>query len=223
MQLARELAERLLDLGVARGARDAEQLVVVPFGRGHRSSVPRRSVLLVGRLDEPRELVGGGPDGADRLLVVHPDRAEQADRAERARRQPIGGADEGDVVQPGVIEARRGRTAAAASNDSVISSSTRGALLEHGEKAAAGLELVRTDVVEQRGGAADVQRLRRRRGQIDERGPQGIEELALPPGQARIVEPAAQLVRADPDAGEPLVQVLVRPGREARVDPPVEA
>ena len=48
--------------------------------------------------------MGGGADGADRLVVVHPHRAEQADRAERARRQSVGRADEGDVVQAGVIE-----------------------------------------------------------------------------------------------------------------------
>ncbi len=35
MQLARELAERALDLGVAGAALDAEQLVVVAFRRGH--------------------------------------------------------------------------------------------------------------------------------------------------------------------------------------------
>ena len=37
VQLARELAERLLDLGVARPPLDAEQLVVVAFRRRHRS------------------------------------------------------------------------------------------------------------------------------------------------------------------------------------------
>ena len=38
MELARELAERLLDLGVGRSAGHAEELVVVAFGRGHRSA-----------------------------------------------------------------------------------------------------------------------------------------------------------------------------------------
>jgi hypothetical protein len=39
VQLARELAERLLDLGVGRAARHAEELVVVVLRRGHGQSV----------------------------------------------------------------------------------------------------------------------------------------------------------------------------------------
>ena len=38
MELARETAERLLDLGVVGAARDAEQLVVVAVGRRHQAS-----------------------------------------------------------------------------------------------------------------------------------------------------------------------------------------
>ena len=38
MELAREAAERLLDLGVVGAARDAEQLVVVAVGRRHQAS-----------------------------------------------------------------------------------------------------------------------------------------------------------------------------------------
>ena len=38
----------------------------------------------------------------------------------------------------------------------------------------------------------------------------------------RIVDPPAQQVRAEPHAGEPLVQVLARPGGEPGVDGLVE-
>ena len=48
MQLARELAEGPLYLGVARVARDAEHVVVVTLGRRHLGSV-----LVVDVLDEP--------------------------------------------------------------------------------------------------------------------------------------------------------------------------
>src|SRR5215210_3016871 len=58
MKLARELSERPLDLVLTRVARDAEELVVVAFGRRHsRRSVAPRSVVLVDLLDEARQLL----------------------------------------------------------------------------------------------------------------------------------------------------------------------
>ena len=72
VQLARERAERLLDLALVGVARDAEQLVVVALCRCH----PEASVV-VDRLDEARQLGRGGADRAERLLVVHAHRAER--------------------------------------------------------------------------------------------------------------------------------------------------
>ena len=46
----------------------------------------------------------GGADRADRVLVVHAQRPEQADGAERAVREPVRGADEGGVAQGRVVE-----------------------------------------------------------------------------------------------------------------------
>src|SRR5262249_19326973 len=80
MKLPRELAEGALDLLLVRFARDAEQLVVVVVARCH------RLVLRVHLFDEPRQLVCSRAHRAKRLLVVHPQRAEQADRAQRVVR-----------------------------------------------------------------------------------------------------------------------------------------
>ena len=46
----------------------------------------------------------GGADGAERLLVVHAQRPEQADRAERAVRDAVGRADERELAQPRLVE-----------------------------------------------------------------------------------------------------------------------
>ena len=78
VQLAREPPERALDVGFGGRAPDAEHLVVV-------ATRDRPSVLFVHRFDEARELVRSRPDRADRLLVVHAERPDQADRSERAR------------------------------------------------------------------------------------------------------------------------------------------
>ena len=103
MKLARELAERPLDVGVRRSALDAEDLVVVALGRrqGRQGygSRGQRLLVLVDVFDEARELERGRADGANRLVVVHPQRPEQRDRAQRACRHPVRGADEGDVVE----------------------------------------------------------------------------------------------------------------------------
>ena len=59
---------------------------------------------LVDLFDEARELVRRGADRAQRLLVVHAQRAEQADGAERLVREAVGRADEGEVVETGLLE-----------------------------------------------------------------------------------------------------------------------
>src|SRR5205809_5393882 len=61
-------------------------------------------VLRVRLFDEARELVGSRAHRAKRFLVVHPERAEQADRAEGVIRVPVGGPDERKVVQPRRLE-----------------------------------------------------------------------------------------------------------------------
>src|SRR5207302_1498836 len=62
------------------------------------------SVLAVHLLDEAGELVRGAADGAQRLLVVHAQWAEQADGAERLVREAVRRADERQVTHPGLLE-----------------------------------------------------------------------------------------------------------------------
>src|SRR3990172_12516279 len=108
MELPRELAESALDLRFARAARDAQYLVIVAFRRRHYPKGTREDGLrlLVDVLREARELERGRAHRADRLLVVHAQRPEQADRAERAIGEPIGGADVGDVVELPAVDLR---------------------------------------------------------------------------------------------------------------------
>ena len=195
VQLARERAERLLDLRLGRVARDAEQLVVVAFGRRHRaaSTLARRSL----RRSATARTRRSGRHGSPSRSPCAPGR--QADGAERAVHEPVAGADERDLVERGVRRARgrRGRTAGAA----------RAPIAEHVEQRAARcstssnrlpvrVELVAAHLAEQAGGAADVQPLlgvddlRERRR---ERG----EERALARAEARILEAAAQQRRAE--------------------------
>ena len=94
MQLPRKLPKSLLDLGLGRRPLDAEQLVVVAFSRGHRARVPLALAVVVRGFDKAGELVGGCPHRANRLVVVHPHRAEQTDGPEHPRRKTIGRADE---------------------------------------------------------------------------------------------------------------------------------
>ena len=110
MQLTRERPERLLDLGVAR------RRVRRRAARSSPSRVWRTSDVLVDVLDEARELERRGANRADRLLVVHAQRADETDRAERRRADPVRRADERDRVELGAgeLQARRGRPAAAA-------------------------------------------------------------------------------------------------------------
>ena len=71
-------------------------------------------------------------------------------------------------------------------------------------------------VVEQPGGAADVE-LPVVLDRV-ERAADRVEERPLPLRERRIVERAAQEPRAEPNAGEPLAEVVRRPEDEARVD-----
>src|SRR5918996_466256 len=69
-----------------------------------RLSVAPASVVLEDAFDEPRQLERSRADGVDRLLVVHPYRAKQRDRAELPRRQPVARTDERDVAKRRVVE-----------------------------------------------------------------------------------------------------------------------
>ena len=91
-------------------------------------------------------------------------------------------------------------------------------LLEHGEQPPAGFELVGAHVVEQRRRTADVERLCRGSRQLDERRLQRLEEGTFAGREADVLELLPHLMRSEPDAGQALVQVLVRPSRQTRVD-----
>src|SRR5581483_12060849 len=95
MELARERAERLLDLRLACAAVDAEQLVVVAPRRCHRR---KTLAFAVHGLGEARELARGRADGAERLLVVHSYRPDEAHGSERAVHEPVARADERDLL-----------------------------------------------------------------------------------------------------------------------------
>ena len=86
----------------------------------------------------------------------------------------------------------------------------RGALLEQLEQALVRLELVPSRAFEQAGRAADVQALALLE-QLRERGPQRRQESGLALGEARVLEPLAELVRPRLQARERVVQVLAGP------------
>src|SRR5207248_11543530 len=69
----------------------------------HGRSLPS-SLLRVDLFDEPRELVRSGAYRMKRLLVVHPQRAEQGHRAERLICVAVRRTDEREVVQTGRLE-----------------------------------------------------------------------------------------------------------------------
>ena len=296
VQLAREPAERLLDLGLVRVAADAQHLVVVALRRGHRSSVAlgfgcpsvgRRKALPCGRMRLSRSvrrlvaavfvslsvwlflvgdhlssfavtLVGlaghGGArrcanaseppkDGAspprrtprrsgtarapprgrlDRLLVVHPQRAEQADRAERPVREPVRAPTSATSCSAGFAElvadaherplgverarderraapraARAPRAGAVAANSSARSSSRSPAAPPTNSRWSSASRPVNA-------------------------GRRTLEERPLARGRAPGLEARAAAARAEPEPGDLLVQVLAahsaRPGSTRLVE-----
>ncbi len=98
----------------------------------------------------------------------------------------------------------------------------RGALLEHFQQLAVRAELVGAHVVEQPGGAADVQLLLVLGG-VGECGAERVEERAFARAQRRIGEALAQQSRPEREPSDSFVQVFARPAREARVDGAGEA
>ena len=83
----------------------------------------------------------------------------------------------------------------------------RGALLEQLEQALVRLELVPTRAFEQAGRAADVEALALLE-QLREGGPKRRQEGRLALGEARILEPLAELMRPRLQARQRVVQVL---------------
>src|SRR5438105_3004152 len=92
-----------------------------------------------------------------------------------------------------------------------------GALLEQLEQSLIGLELVAAGALEQAGRAPYVEALTLLE-QLRERGPKRREEGGFALGEARILEPLAQLVRAGLQARERVVQVLACPVCEPGID-----
>src|SRR3954454_8989890 len=74
--------------------------------RTHRSGTGRgrASIVLVDVFDESGQLLCGAAHGADRLVVVHPHRAEETDGTESTVRQSVGGTDEGSLLQGRMVE-----------------------------------------------------------------------------------------------------------------------
>src|SRR5260221_9957347 len=191
----------------ARLARDA---------RAQRARHPSRYnealAVLVDLCDEAGELVRGGANRADRLVVVHPDRAEQADRAERAVRQAVAGADERDVRELRVVQlladadvglARRQRGAEQLEQG--------GAALQHADEPPAGLELVLAGVLEQGRRAADEEAVGLTFDELGESRAQRGEEGSLRRGEGRILEAAPQEGGAELEPGDRLVEIAPRP------------
>ena len=120
-----------------------------------------RLALVVDRLDEARELERGRAHRAERLLVVHPHRADEADGAERPVDKAVARTDERDLgerrVGELVAEANVRLPGCARLPDRV---EQVGAALDEPEQAAICVELFRPDLAEQIGGTADVQTLR---------------------------------------------------------------
>ena len=92
----------------------------------------------------------------------------------------------------------------------------RGALLERVHQAAVGADLLRAQVVEQAGGAADVELALVL--DLVERAADRGEERALLRRQARLVEGAREQARAEPRADQALAQVVAGPAHEPDVD-----
>src|ERR671930_1443063 len=121
---------------------------------------PATSIAFVDLLDEAGELRGRAPHRPERLLVVHPHRPEQADRAERAVGNAVSGADEREALQVGMLELDADANERPARVERLAQDfEQRGALLEQLEHALVCLELVSARALQQPGGAADVEAL----------------------------------------------------------------
>src|SRR6266540_5913791 len=194
VQSAREAAERLLDLASVRGARHAEELVVVVLGRRHLPrSVAPALVVLVELLDEARQLVRGGPDRADRLVVVHTYRAQQRHGTQRPSGEAVGGADEREVVQRRVLQLGADADERPARVERLAQDlEQRCTLLEYLEQALVTLELLAPEILEQAGRAPDVEALLLGGERLGEERAQRLEKRSLARAERRLVEPPPQ-------------------------------
>src|SRR6476659_1400084 len=136
-------------------------------------------------------------DGADRLVVVHPYRSEQAHGAEGPVREPVRGSDERDVRELGKLELRADTHERAAWIERPAEQrEQRRPLLEDLEEPSVGLVLLVADLLEEPGRASDVQTLLVLRGAA-ERRPQSGEKLALLWVELRIGKPVPHEAGAD--------------------------
>src|SRR3954465_14961048 len=119
--------------------------------------VSLRLALVVDRLDEARELGGGGADRTECFLVVHPYRPDEADRPERTMEEPVAGADERDLGQCGMLEVVADADERSPRVERRLADhlEKRGALLDELEEVAIRLELLASNLAEEVCGAAD--------------------------------------------------------------------
>src|SRR5439155_25930601 len=171
---------------------------------------------------EARELVRGRANGANRLVVVHAYGTEQSDRPERAIREAIAGGDQRHVLERRVLELAADADDGALCVERLVHElEERRTLLERLEQAPVDAKLFRTHVLEQAGGAPDVEPLLRPE-QLRECRTQPSQELALARGEAGILEPPPEEVRPEAEARDALVEVLRSPFREPLIDRLVE-
>src|SRR5262245_22217258 len=165
--------------------------------------------LFVDVLDQPRELERRRPHGTDRLFVVHPQRPQQADGAERACLQPVGRADVGDVVYGAAADL--GPDA----NDGSAWSERLAEELEHGrpaleelQQALARLQLGPARLAQQARRAADVEAGRLLGREVEECRAQHLEKPPLPRTETLVGETPPQAARAETEPDDALVQIL---------------
>ena len=132
--------------------------------------------------------MGGRADGAEGGRVVHANRPEEADRAERAVDEAVGGADEGDVVERRLELAADADEQAARLARRAEQADHRGPLLDRLEQPMARLELGAARLAEQRRRAADEDALLLAPVTLREGGPEHLQERALPWCEPGIVE-----------------------------------
>src|SRR5262249_30359271 len=156
-------------------------------------------------------------DRAKRLVVVHAERAEEADRAERLVGEPVRGADERKLAEAGRLELvsdANERTPRVERLGEDVEE--RGALLERVDQAPVGADLLGARRIERARGPADVELAVFLDGV--ERTADRVEKDALAGREVGLVEDAAEDPRAEPDPAEPLAEIVRGPEDEARVD-----
>src|SRR5688572_5951291 len=177
------------------------------------------SGVFVDVLDEARELERRSAHRPDRLLVVHPQRTDEADGAERGRADPVGRSDERDRVElrPGNLgpdvhdrTLRLERFRDQRENGS--------ATLEKLDETHRRLDFLDPSTLDQPGRTADEDLGSRFATDVEERLPDEREESALARRQLRSLEAAAHRARSEAHADELILEVRARPRYEAWID-----